>query len=283
MTKLAILAAVLSATLVADGQGRDDTLRRMLATSGFATLAEHFPLAELDRPLNSSRFTYDRDRFVAALYFADEMPGQYQLGPVHLLRVDRSGAILRADLPELRGTVMSISLGTPILISTHITPSAGHVAVLDQHLKPIKLLDSYWPERLPGGRVFYRGNMVHFADVHQQTLHVFDPASGVSSELYPVAEWPAALRGYDRSIREVQFNASGDVIAFALGYNRQGMPYGYERQTVVRCQRALGKWACRGRQLESAARGFGIALPEDIAMQNPIVSSVLERELLSRR
>jgi hypothetical protein len=255
----------------------------MLTTSGFATFADHFPLAELDRPLNSSRFTYDRERFVAALYFADEMPSQHALGPLHLLRLDRSGAILRTGLPELRGTVMSISLGTPILISTHITPSAGHVAVLDQELKPINLLDSYWPERLPGGRVLYRGNMVHFADVHQETLHVLDPASGISSQLYSVAEGPAALREYNRSIRKVQFNASGDVIAFALGYNPPGLPYGYERQAVVRCQSGPVKWACRVRRLESAARGLGIALPEDIGMQDPIISTVLERELLSRR
>lgn len=70
-------------------------------------------------------------------------------------------------------------------ISAELSPSAACTFVLDQDLQIEAVLDGWPVGFLPPSSVLYEGSMVHFADVHPETLWLYDTRTKSKLQLYP--------------------------------------------------------------------------------------------------
>ena len=71
------------------------------------------------------------------------------------------------------------------LLMTHISPSAGCILALDEHLKLSWTLYGFGPTVIARNLVVVRENVTHFAPVHAERLQAYDLSRGTSTELYP--------------------------------------------------------------------------------------------------
>jgi hypothetical protein len=292
-----------------------ETLREALTRSDFAdgVLTNNGP--DLDRKLTSSDFGFSQDTFVAGYYFQDELKG-LELGPMHVSLFDRGrrewiheqnlGARIEKLGLRVGGSVTGI-LVTPqiILLDTHATPSAGFTVVLNRSLQILGSLGGYGPHAANDGSIWYHGNMVHFADVHQETLKFFDLTRRTESDVFPGSQLSAVARAYQRKIkaavarlpadhpahqrvddfdRSIQFvterNATsfGFMVtyrSFSLQNNGVDIP---DLMTIARCDRERsGGWSCTERELEQVAREAGVRLDENKETIDRLVNAVLDR------
>lgn len=75
-------------------------------------------------------------------------------------------------------------------LKLHGGPSAGCILILNQDLTVHQTLDG-WPAAFFGsGLMLYQGSMVHFADVHPETLWLYNPETRESKQLYPQTHDP---------------------------------------------------------------------------------------------
>jgi hypothetical protein len=74
------------------------------------------------------------------------------------------------------------------LITTHATPSAGFILVVEPSFKSVITLPGFGVEVLRDGTLVFNGNMVHFADIHQYTIHAFNPRTRKTTEVFPGAK-----------------------------------------------------------------------------------------------
>jgi hypothetical protein len=278
------------------------TLREALSRSGFRDGEAAPETPELDRKLTSSAFGRSEQAFVAAYYFEDELKDG-SLGPLRVSRFDRQarGWTHAAAFDEnMSGSVTSVH-STPryVLVSLHLTPSAGGVLVLgSSRLNLLVTLGGFAPLVMADGSIIFSGNMTHFAPTHQQRLLAFDPDASREIELFPgKKESPLAagyrrvvrrayaslsqavkeefqdssdgpVDDYDRSIGSVHEGGDGTRIAFHVTYNcfriENVVPVPPMR-TLVRCdRRAKRPWSCGERELEQVARDLHYQLARDV-------------------
>jgi hypothetical protein len=236
---------------VAPAQQPVQTLRTAIRDAGFP-LPAALPPSDLNREWNSnSSWDADATYFAAAVYFEDERRDAMHLGPLHLIRLAKSGEVIRHSLREDDGLRLGGSPGvdiTPpyVLIHSHVSPSAGLTLVLDASFTPVASLFSLGTDVLADGTILYEEGLVHFADAHQQKLRLFDPATKADREVYPgSAASPFGTRVlqrirraqqdisrefgvelspgeeiklFDRSFEIKQISADGRAVAFAVWY-----------------------------------------------------------------
>ena len=265
--KMLLLAASLLAWVAASGPGqvpadqpRPFTMRSALARAGFEIPAQ-FPPADLDRPWDSSLHAHDDRQFVAAIYFQDEMPREHILGPLHLIRVMKSGAMNRLRLDEKSGverggSIMGVSFRPPYsFVWTHFNPSAGYTLVLDDQFTLVGSLFGFTePSVLGDGTILFHRSLIHFAPVHQAALDHFSPSTKQTTEVFPgsfeskygalvmkgvdaTIARIAAARGvgadrrefeivdFDRSLGGVHIASDQREIAFTVDYFSDRMSY----------------------------------------------------------
>ncbi len=273
------------------------SLREALDRSGFDDGIRTNDGPDLDRRLTSSAFGTSSDTFVAGYYFQDELDGQ-GLGPLHVSLFDRSRrtwvhkANISADVERLGlmagGSVLGVIV-TPktLLLDTHFSPSAGFTIVLDRSLNVVTSLRGYRPRVTGDGSIWYLGDMVHFADSHQETLRLFDLGRKEEVEVFPGATLSPLAAAYQRKIRtiyaklpanqrdpsfdrDIQEVAERDSSAFAfiVGYRSDyldGSHVDHPRlTTIARCdRRSRGRWSCTEQEIRAFARGIQFSLTPD--------------------
>ena len=312
---------VLSAPLVlllamqhpAAAQDRPDTLREALKGAGFEVPDSVVP-ADLDREWTSSGWSYDDTRFVAAIYFRDEMPRDMILGPLHLIQITKTGKVdrlrLTGDDGIIRGgAIRAVSVQPGIaFVTTHFTPSAGFILVAEPLFTRVTTLPGFGAQVLPDGTLAFKGNMVHFADYHQQTLKQHRTSNGETVEIYPGAmkspvhdratrairkrfeamsfDKEAREHEADRSIDAWRASADGGRVALLVGYDSmrliaEGIPAAdHEIVAIARCDRRNDSWTCSEHPLADVARRYKMIIPDTSpAAREAAVNRLLERVL----
>jgi hypothetical protein len=90
-----------------------------------------------------------------------------------------------ANFPCL-GSVMKVQRNAQwYFLTLHWNPSAGCFIVLKSDLRVEDARTGGIAETFRSGLVVADGNMVHFADVHPQTLYLYEPATHKAQPLYP--------------------------------------------------------------------------------------------------
>jgi len=274
-----------------------ESLREVLERSGFTDGIRTNGGPDLDRKLTSSAFGISPEVFVAGYYFQDELEGQ-GLGPLHVSLFDRQRQEwihkhnITADVEKLGlmtgGSVLGIVV-TPrmLLFDMHFSPSAGFTIVLDRSLNVVTSLGGYGTRVTNEGSIWYFGNMVHFADTHQETLKIFDVARRAEFEVFPGSRLSPVAEAYRRQIeqayarlpanqhvadfdRSIQSVVERDSTSFAF-VAEYGSDYlkvsGVAHSTVTtiaRCDRQpAGQWSCSERELGQFAREIGAAISRD--------------------
>jgi hypothetical protein len=274
------------------------TLRKALERSGFDDGIRTNNAPDLDRKLTSSAFGTSTDTFVAGYYFQDELVDGQGLGPLHVSLFDRSrrewvyGQNVTADVEKLGlmagGSVMGILVNPRIiLLDTHFSPSAGFTVVLDRSLKVVTSLGGYGTRVTNEGLIWYFGDMVHFADTHQETLKIFDLDRRAEVEVFPGPKLSPVAEAYRRQIktiyarlpanqheddfdRSIQFvvERSSTSFAFVAGYGSDyldGTGVAHPTlTTIARCDRQqAGQWSCSEREIDQFAREIGADVSRD--------------------
>jgi hypothetical protein len=191
-----------------------ETLRGMAAGTRYARFISELTPAEVDRRLTSSEFHVDDQAFLAAYYFVDELDRD-RLTRLHLLKIAASGAITRRDM-EPQGSVLGVIAGERVsLLGLHRTPSAGGIVVLDSDLRAVMTLDGYSPRLLANDIVLFKGNMVHFAPFHQESLWTYEPGMQRSVQMFPGSERSpfevAALQALRNRVATVPASIKGEL------------------------------------------------------------------------
>jgi hypothetical protein len=91
------------------------------------------------------------------------------------------------ELPDdCLGSVLSVKRDhASYYLDIHLTPSAGCLLILKQDLSVSQTLDGWTAGFFKSGLLVYSGDMVHFADVHPETLFLYDPVTKKRLQLYP--------------------------------------------------------------------------------------------------
>jgi hypothetical protein len=272
-------------------------LREALERSGFEDGIRTTDVPDLDRKLTSSAFGTSSDTFVAAYYFQDQLEDQ-GLGPLHVSLFDRSRREwvhqpdVTADLEKLGlrsgGSVTRVVV-TPkiLLVDTHYSPSAGFTVVLDHSLSIVTSLLGYGAQVATDGSIWYFGDMVHFADTHQETLKMFDVGRRIELEVFPGEKRSPLAEGYRRHIqtiyaslpsvqRDPEFDRSipsvlerdSKTFAFVVGYGSdylEGSGVAHQRLTTIgRCDRqSSGEWSCSEDEIAKFARDAKVSISPD--------------------
>jgi hypothetical protein len=316
-----LLAAILSITPSVFAQppavrlDMSETLREALERSGFEDGIRTNNAPDLERKLTSSAFGTSTDTFVAGYYFQDELV-EGHLGPLHVSLFDRSRREwiykqnVTADVEKLGlmagGSVLGIVVNPKIiLLDTHFSPSAGFTVVLDRSLNVVTSLGGYGTRVTNEGSIWYFGDMVHFADTHQETLKVFDLERRTEVEVFPGPKLSPLAEAYRRQItaayarlpknqHEADFDRSiGSVIersstrfAFIVGYSSDYLGgSGVDHPTlttVAQCDRKpAGPWSCSEREFDQFAREIGADVSRDTrgSYDKRILESVLRAAL----
>ena len=273
------------------------TLRAELQRSGFdaGIRTDHAP--DLDRRLTSYALGTSVDTFVAGYYYEDELEGQ-RLGPLHVSLFDRSRRqwVTRhnvtasvAGLGQVAaGSVLGVTVHPQLVVlETHVNPSASFLFVLDRSLRILTSLEGYRPRLTNDGSLWYFGNMVHFAPMHQETLRFFDAGRRADVEVFPGARLSAVAGDFKKQIdalraalpadqRAADFDRGLSVVAereskrfaFIADYNSDYLDaIGVAHPTLttmVRCAReSAGEWSCSERELTQFVRESGQRLSRD--------------------
>ena len=168
-----------------------------------ADILQDSPYApDVDAKTNGFATLMDADEGLAAYYLTgwngEQLPrsiwisrlnkrtGQWQRGLLPTLQVQ-----VLYTMTDCRGPINRFDKNAGhYYLGLDLTPSAGCILVLNQDLSVDNVLAGVIETFLPSGSLLYLGDMVHFADVHPETLWAYDPRKGVSTQLYPQSDDP---------------------------------------------------------------------------------------------
>lgn len=153
-----------------------------------------------DRPAKTLMPLETDDEFALAYRLAHADGGLY--GPIQFIRYDKHTdrwASLTVDQPKFRfqgemevpcaGMVGGLKYEhSRYFISVELTPSAGCEIILNNggsDMSVEAVLDGWMEGFLSPATVLYGGNMIHFADVHPETLWTYDLGSQKTTQIYP--------------------------------------------------------------------------------------------------
>lgn len=110
----------------------------------------------------------------------------------HVVKYDKqSGVLQRSTLENGRldfclGALSGmVKVGEFILVTSHISPSAGCVIVLDGQLDQKETLYGFGPLPVAPAGILLIENMIHFSPVHPERLRFVNLKGGTTTELYP--------------------------------------------------------------------------------------------------
>lgn len=180
------------------------TLRKLFAERHVDEQAP--PGIDLDRGISNFGLGNDDQVFAVGFYWQDELVKNRLPANVQLLLLDKAShrwvarTVDGGNLPGTDETPEGVGLGSImgidhnsryVAVVAHNNPSAGTALVLTRALEPIAAIYGFPQFSTTTNAFIYVRSQVHFAPTHWLELYVYDPASGVDRQFYPV-------RPYDR-------------------------------------------------------------------------------------
>ncbi len=244
---------------------------------------------DLKQPITSFAVSADNLPFLIAYYDDD---GSGLLPPVlHVLRYDERTRDLRrtdlhgAEVPfhgfhGVMEQVSNICMGSALAVSeregfitveTHINPSAGCVLVLTPDLSFSAGLWGWVLARV-NGEILFEESMIHFANIHDARLSLYNPRQRQAVSIYPAnvddarrkfsaelkkhlpsAEWCAEQNNlcnpesFSTDIDHVTVGEQGRSFAFDAEMNAEGFGEDAARSVQPRtvhyvCRQSDGRW-----------------------------------------
>ncbi|MGH9513460.1 MAG: hypothetical protein ACRD2U_15120 [Terriglobales bacterium] len=133
----------------------------------------------LDNPQNELRFPLLLTRF-------DKRTRKWSDKELTGIRMNVFGETGRGIEDDCLGSVLSIVRNNKwYCLNLHFNPSAGCLLILNRNLTVSQALGGWVAAFFNSGVLIYSGDMVHFADVHPETLFLYDPAKHKSLQIYP--------------------------------------------------------------------------------------------------
>jgi hypothetical protein len=215
--RLSGLAATLAALVLIATPARAETLGDVLAALNLSPPPGAVPL--LDRPLARHRVLDDARDVLVVYALADGDASR-----LHATRLDKAAkrwTTVPIDIPPARGVGGPQDIGADscqgglalerytggFLLIAHINPSAECTIVLGPALE-VRAVLAGWPVlSLPGGRIVYQRNQVHFASFHPVALGLFDPARPGDMSLYPRKPYQSARAAHVERMRGIYTDA----------------------------------------------------------------------------
>ncbi len=158
-------------------------------------------IPDLNSQITSFAMLNDGQEFLIA-YYLDNPRNELRF-PLLVTSFDKhSGKWSHAELTDLQvhvvegtdheieddclGSVLDISRhGGEYFLNLHFNPSAGCLLVLNKDLTVRHTLAGCPVAFFKSGVFAWISDMVHFSDVHAETLSLYDPATGKSQQIYP--------------------------------------------------------------------------------------------------
>jgi hypothetical protein len=97
-----------------------------------------------------------------------------------------------------------------LLLDAHINPSAGTLLVLSRALEPKALLYGFSLFALPNDSIVYDRSQVHFAPTHWVEIFMYDPASGVDRQIYPLKPYDQPRLAFMREMKKA-YDRAGEA------------------------------------------------------------------------
>jgi hypothetical protein len=197
MRKTLLILAVLACLMQCTAQ-ENPTLADVLTERSIALPPE--PIPHLNQKITSYGILDDENEFVIG-YYLDYANNELR-APLLLTRFDKtSGRWDHREYPESQLKVSDIQDGPDVscmgsvlhiqrsaawyFLTLHWNPSAGCFVVLQSDLSVSDARTGGISNTFGSGIAIVDGNMVHFADVHPQTLYLYDPRNRQALPLYP--------------------------------------------------------------------------------------------------
>jgi hypothetical protein len=220
---------------------------------------------------NGADVSSDRDYIYAGWSLAS---GRFET--LHVLSLDRpSGAwVHRAyshdwyDDAELEGGSVFEVRTSPrfVMLNMHHNPSAGTTWVLHRDLSPAGAFYGWIKELLPNELMVYERSQIHFAPTHSVAIALYDPFTGRSTSIYPIAGGSAVRHDFVSRVK-ARWDALGED--WFRAHNHHGDP---ERFDSASGQFAVD-WNARGLAFEVRYDDFtGTSDGSSAASERVIVS-----------
>jgi hypothetical protein len=133
----------------------------------------------LDNPKNELRFPLFLTHF-------DKQSGRWRHVELTGLKVNIFAGTDHQPSGDCLGSVLNIERNrTLYYLNLHLTPSASCLVILKPDLSVSQTLGGWTAGFFKSGLLVYSGDMVHFADVHPETLFLYDPVKKTRQQLYP--------------------------------------------------------------------------------------------------
>jgi hypothetical protein len=178
---------------------QDQTLAEVLKQSSIPLPPGSVP--HVNAPITSYATLNNDQEFLIAYYLV--APRNELRFPLFLTRFDKQvGKWQHASITDLKGkipqetehgvevdcigSVLSVEGNSKwYYLTLHWNPSAGCLVILQHNLTVSQTLTGGTAAFFKSGMLVYSGNMVHFASVHPETLHLYNPLTHTSQQLYP--------------------------------------------------------------------------------------------------
>ena len=246
------VATVISRTVSGQVKPATQTLRSAIEQAGFPVPADVAP-SDLERDVARTDWQHDATHFIAAIHYDDDRTASGERA-LHILGISKAGLVARHRVTDFLMEVGWVSMDPRyIFLSSHLSPSAEVSLVLDRSFTLLGELRGYGFHVLDDVTILFNGNMVHFADSHQQTLQAFNPVSRKTTEVFPGAYnspyGPALMNritsllarsdestrdvllaaridvGFDRTLVDWRADPSGRKVVIAVDYHRDRLQH----------------------------------------------------------
>jgi hypothetical protein len=151
--------------------------------------SDYFSAEELAQTVGGTIFLGGPDELELAY---DVLAGESAYVSSHVVKYDKKrGVLLKSKLQTDKTEVCfgpftgMLHVGEFTLVSTHISPSAGCLLVLDDQMAQKATLYGFSPRPVAPNRVVLIEDMIHFSPVHPERLQLADLKLGTTFELYP--------------------------------------------------------------------------------------------------
>ena len=163
------------------------TLNQLLLEKQIPT--DSFSVAELNQTIGDTILLTDAGVLELAY---DVLGADSSFVSAHVLKYDKKSGVLHRSKLQIDKTDICFGAFTNLLqtanftlVSTHISPSAECILVLDGRLMQKTTLYGFGPTQVAPDQVLLIEDMIHFSPVHPERLQLANLKQGTTMELYP--------------------------------------------------------------------------------------------------
>ena len=197
-----VFSAILSCGLFVGFGSHAETLRESLVAKGIELTGLESP--NLDKPITSGIQFDATDVFLTAYYFDD---GSGHINAPLLLEMLNKKTHKWAHKEINLSALDAGSIGGIVrtkngyYLYAHMNPSAGTTIILSPSLEFRGTVLGWFLGDFADGSVAYANSMVHFAPTHPGRVSIYNPATKIDREIYPMKPYQAIRRAHISKVK----------------------------------------------------------------------------------